>query len=416
MCRRFVAGVVVLAACCMLARAEEPQTLYQKGRAAWDAAKQLEKDKELAKSAAALEALAKSFPTHELADNALLDAGRLYNRMGNTDKAVECYELLVKDYPQSSLREPALSELATNLAYGRTKDFKRAAQIWEKLGTETDGYPYADGVLISAMGAYRSAGSWEDVLRLCDLWLKNMPMVGTNVLGVFDTKIGALCALDRLDEALKATEELKGLADVAPNIGSAYNQIANAYNAKKDYVKASEYFKLAGTVRTYANGLSCIIQSGDALLRMDPPDGEAAIKIWRDFLQNYPKSPACQDVLWRISQTYRNVIKDRAKEADVYKEFMNRYPKSINTPRVLSYLADSYMAQQQFDDAKAVYMQLLDKFPGNDYAPNAAWQLAGLYRRDGDTEKMRTTYEKIVKEYAGCSQADSAARELAKLQ
>jgi TolA-binding protein len=114
-----------------------------------------------------------------------------------------------------------------------------------------------------------------------------------------------------------------------------------------------------------------------------------------------------------MAQVYRDALGKRGDEADTYREFLKKYPGSVQVARAMWELAGSYRAQERNQDAMTTYGEIIAKFPKSDYAAAAMWELGQVQQVQGDAEKARATFEQLVKDKPGYVQADYARDRLA---
>jgi TolA-binding protein len=110
---------------------------------AGDAEKELSEARRLegAASARALEKFAHRYPRHPAADNALVDAARLFSRAGDADAACALLERAVREYPAADAMPDALEELGNCESQRGHKD--KAEKLWQRVATDYPKTPAA---------------------------------------------------------------------------------------------------------------------------------------------------------------------------------------------------------------------------------------------------------------------------------
>lgn len=108
-----------------------------------DAEKELSDARRLegAASARALEKFAQRYPRHPGADNALVDAARLYAHAGDADAACALLERAVREYPAADAMPEALEELGNCESQRGHKD--KAEKLWQRVATDYPRTPAA---------------------------------------------------------------------------------------------------------------------------------------------------------------------------------------------------------------------------------------------------------------------------------
>jgi len=403
--------MVVLAVCAICAAAwaqEGAETLYQKGRKAWDKGNELNGQQKYEEAAAVFEALAKDCPTHELADDALMQAARCARSLNKTDVAVRSFERVMKEYPDSPNRDQAAAEMADMLQGGPQPQYAKAAKLYEDLGSRGDGYGNMEHVLAMAVNSYWSAGDFEGVVRAADKYWEGLGRSGGRWPWAIQLKVQALAELKRFDDAAKVVAEAGKLPLPAQARGNLLSYLAGMYGNAKDCAKASEYYLKASAVEGYDNAMGCLLAAADVLVNGEKKDVEGAVKIYRQFLEAYGRAPQSHEAHLRLAQVYRDHARDRQKEIDVYKEFMQRCPDSIMLARAKWQLADACRGANRRPEAAAIYTEMLANPVNREYTASLTWALAWTYWEQQDYAKGAALFEELAKGFKGYWNAEDA--------
>lgn len=390
---------------------DEAKTLYQQGRDAYNAANALQREKKYAEAAAAYLQMAKAHPTHEMADNALYQAGAAANTAKDRETATVAFEALLKDYPGSSQRLSAISTLASLY---RSLQPAKAASLYERLaGEEFSGYSGRDSVLQNAIGALRTAKDYEGALRLIDKAAAIIPHQGSTWGAVLGYKIDALLALEKADDAVAAADEMAKLYPGDQVVAAAYRRVADHFNRQREYSKAAGMYLKGAEYPGYGSALASYSSAASALTRQDPPDTEGALRIYRRYIDEYPNGAHAQEFHLRLTALYRGPLKDRQKEIETCKAFVGKYPKSMLLDQMILSLGRAYQETEKPAEAIAAYLELLEKAPQSDLAAQAMYRLGQAYIAAGDNAKAKAIYQRVVAEKPGYNYADQAAARLA---
>lgn len=93
-----------------------------------------------------------TFAESDLADDALYELGRTYERVGQDQVAMQCYGDLLGQYPQSSYRGKALLQLGL-ISYNQS-DFNRSIAYYKKAAEEFPNSPEAKSALLGIKNNY----------------------------------------------------------------------------------------------------------------------------------------------------------------------------------------------------------------------------------------------------------------------
>ena len=98
-----------------------------------------------------------------------------------------------------------------------------------------------------------------------------------------------------------------------------------------------------------------------------------------------------------------------------FDKLIKKYPKSPYAGYALFSKGDAYSRMYRFstlqsdlDKAADIYEEFVDKYPDNEYADEALQRLAGIYKNEGDDDSAARCYRKIAGEYPKSPYAKSA--------
>lgn len=408
--RRLVVVLAVLVCCARVFAQEGIETECQKGNKVWQTAHQLNGEQKQEAAMEAFESLARDYPKHELADDALVTAGRIASQLGKRAHAIELFELCAKNYPNSGQYPWALWELAHQVQATNPPDYKRAAQLFEQLA-DTDGWYYVEQSSVNAMNAWNAAKDYDAVIRVADKYVKNIGAVGTRAGWALQMKIGALMSQGKTDDALAEADKAAAMPALAVAIGPIYAQLGQSFAAQKDYQKASDYYLKAAAVAGWDSALGYYWGAGDWLLWYGYRQPEAARKIYEEYIQKHPKTPQLHEVWFRIAQIDRDFLGKRDSEIDLYKRYLDKYPDSILKNRALYSLAQAYRATNRRDEAAAMVQRLIDNPADPERIANLTWELAWIRWELQDWKKAGALFETLGADTPGYGNCEGALRQ-----
>ena len=106
-------------------------------------------------------------------DLALLKAARNYERVEEWQKAINTYQVLVQEYPDSKYALPALGNIAED--YKVLEDYASAAHWNEEIFHRFPGTKEAEDALYNASYFYEKAEQWPEVIRVNNLFIATYP-------------------------------------------------------------------------------------------------------------------------------------------------------------------------------------------------------------------------------------------------
>ncbi|RMF60023.1 MAG: hypothetical protein D6748_05065 [Calditrichaeota bacterium] len=106
-------------------------------------------------------------------DLALFRSARNFEEAGEWLKAIETYEILVNEYPESKHILPALNNIATD--YKELEDYINVAKTNERIFRTFPGTPEAENALYNASLFYAKAEAWQEAINANNLYIKTYP-------------------------------------------------------------------------------------------------------------------------------------------------------------------------------------------------------------------------------------------------
>lgn len=300
-------------------------------------------------AAAKLIALAQEFPKSPLAQGALFNAAAIYETGDNIKKAIETYEMAIKNKPGTAQASKAL--FVMGMIFQSRADFDRSASYFERLATkEYREYPEAKDAIYNAGVLRRSLQQWDKAISTYESYLDLFP-TSANVL---DVEL-ALAELEQSRKDWKAS--LK-----------RFKQIANNQNHRGKRVKGRTLPKVR-LVRAYTEmGLMHEKIKGKRWLK----DSEAMFK----------KSI---DVWSKLEEKDKDKSKDQASQAKfhlaerIYDEFVG-----VKLAFPMSALVKNLKKKGTFEqDAEKLYAEIIQmKSPY--YVAASAYRIGQMYKDFSD--------------------------------
>lgn len=106
-------------------------------------------------------------------DNSLFRSARNFEQAGEWLKAIETYEILVSDFPESKQLLSAYINIASD--YKELEDFLNVAKTNERIFDRFSGTPEAENALYNASLFYEKAEAWEEAIRANNLYIGTYP-------------------------------------------------------------------------------------------------------------------------------------------------------------------------------------------------------------------------------------------------
>lgn len=186
-------------------------------------------------------------------DNALFRSARNFEKVNEWQKAIETYNILIAEYPESKHLLAALGNIAAD--YKEIGDFAKVAETNERIFQTFPGTPEAEIALYNASLFYAKAEAWADAIRSNNLYIQTYPGNPESKELLFENakyylKLGDLDSANRIYEefAAKYPNDAKTI-EAYYNRGEYFMKQGQIELAKAEFNKAiqrSEELKRTG--------------------------------------------------------------------------------------------------------------------------------------------------------------------------
>lgn len=286
----------------------------------------------------------------EMADYAVFLLAEYFNSKGLYSKAAALYEVLMENYPKSSLR--MRSEYQRGLALLGMYAHPQAIDAFMEF-LET--YPHSELAPDAGLGLARALTAevqLEQAVRVYqNVWIKTP---GT----------------DADLEVEKTLSEMKSWGVEVPEY-----TVDELFERGKTLFLMSQYEKAV-----------------DVFMRI----------LSKDVAPSYRS-----DVLLRVGIALFNLNR-QADSAAILEKMVHDYPTDPKTPEALFWIGRCYSKLDAKERGIRAFQKLLGHFPESKWADDALFSMANIYRESGDMKKALPFYERLSREYPDSRFADSA--------
>jgi tol-pal system protein YbgF len=95
-----------------------------------------------------------------------------------------------------------------------------------------------------------------------------------------------------------------------------------------------------------------------------------------------------------------------------FRHFLDEFPKSGRVENAHFWIAETFMSQQQYEQAILAYQNVIKDFPKGNKAANAMYRQALAFLEIKDKTSARLLLNKVIKEHPGTNDAELAKRKL----
>ncbi len=360
----------------------------------------------------ALDQLLRSYPDHDLVDDALAIQAEAYYRDGQPQQVSMPAAMLVERFPDSPQRERA--EMFWGLADMTMGDHASAATRFQAMTERFPGGQYADRTaLLLAQSLHRSdqlAAAGDQYQRIIDAGRSPfMPdaLYGLSLLMQQQDRPGqAVPLLDRFlqdypDHTLRddgrmlrgrvsfdqgqwvqAAEHFDVLANApGPLQDDAVYWLAKCDLRQEQPRQAAD--RLALAIEAFPDSellQEMIFDRAVALLRAEEP--EEALEVLAGFRQRFPEDPLASDALHLMAVTEHQQGRYEQSQALCF-QFLQEYPAHRLASLILFLTGENEFLPKQHARAAAQYREFLARYPDDPQADKARYRLGmALYQQD----------------------------------
>ncbi len=287
--------------------------------------------------------------------SALTQIGDAYQDAGQLDKALDVYDQILRDYPDSLYVDYV--QYRQGVALLKMEKIEAATLSFKSLKKNFPQSKYLNDVDYYLGVAYFKKGDWQAARDQTESFLKNVSKTGE-----FLAEANYILALSvfNLGDSKKAM--------------NLFEQIIKNFPEKNAMVRDAEI----GMAK-------CLYNLGD---------DKEAIKKFKIIIYKYSKTDAAQEAILWLAQYYL-ASSDFDSAIDYYQQLINDFPGSekINLARLE--LGEAYQAQGVLDKALN-QLKLIDDPKDKEVYAKAKLAIADIFSKELDPENAIKTYQNIA--------------------
>lgn len=370
-------------------------------------------------------AFTQAYPDHELTPRAAYHLGHCLAKLEQYAEAAKAFQDFVTKYPTYNAAEVTAEAARYNVGffYYQAGDYLQAeagfadylqqaqdeklqpmAHYWrgeclynlkrlpeaiqsyqQVLKSENDYVPHA---LYSIGVCQAELGRPQEALTAFERFLEQFP--NSELRPEIHWRIGeALVDLERYDEALVHFQQVPADHDFAPE---ALLGLGIAHQLKGDLQVAAEAFQdFAQKFPQHDLLAEARFRRGTCLLQLK--QFEAARKAFEGVLK-IPNTSLAPDALLGLAETY-SAQEQYDQAIQTLQDFLQKFPDQAGLPRVRLLLANVYLQQEQYEQALPLYQQYLDHPAEETLTVEALYNLGLCFYRLKRMDEAAATFEKF---------------------
>ncbi len=332
--------------------------------------------------------------------SALVQIADAYHDINNLEKAVEIYDHILKDYPDSPYVDYA--QFRQGIVLMKQENVDAALISFKSLENNFPKSKYLNDTKYFLGVAYFKKDNWATAQEYIEKYLKNSqdsPME----FAAEANYVLALCAFNLNDpkRALKIFEQVvKTYPDEPAILRNSEKGIAECLYKIGDTKAAVEKFN--SIIQTHPD--SSIAQESMIWLGnyyMETADFPTAAQKFEEFLSRYPNSEKINEAHYQLGKIYEN-----RRE---FEKALNQY-KSVNAPeedelyaKAKLAIADIFSRELDSQTAIQTYENIISRSP--DFKRDAFVKIADVYKGQQEYQKAVETYQRALSAEQKSSQA-----------
>jgi len=320
-----------------------------------------------------------------------LDAGQFENA------ATELAAVANSPSADATLRAEARFRAAE--AYDKIGWYAQAVEAYEKLKKDFPESKYVQRAEYGYAWALFRAGKYDEAHAASQALLKGHPET-PHAAAILFLQGNCLQQLKKYDEAL-----------------ALYAKVRSDY-AKSDFAPRAQYkaawcLYLSGKIEEAKKEASTFLQgapdsalTGDGAfllgtIMVSQGDYEGAYEEFRLVADKYPKSEFGAEALYKAGECLAQLGRTN-EAADIFETFAKQYPDNILAEQAILRAGDAELLSSSFEAAVAKYKQILDKQVTPEVEVDTLYRLAITYHNLKDYEASAKTFKTLLSKYPKC--------------
>ncbi len=316
--------------------------------------------------------LATMFATGELASVGNYLTGMIYFQRKDYFNAARNFELLLKNYPASLLREPAAAMFLYSC--NNLREYDRAITVGSKYLRD---FPEAPG-----------------------------PWRGRTLYFLADAYYFRTSYPEAEKCYLQVTKEFAGL-ELTPyaKLGLAYALYHQDRNAE-----AYQIFEAMRTVPFDDSSLIMTIYLGLGYTLFNQGQYEKALDPFEALVNTFPKDERCAvPALFYAGLCYYN-IKAYGNAVETWEKLVGTFPLSAKAAEAGFRTGDTYFKAQEYDKARSIFRWTVENHPDNEYARTSQLTIAQSYYNQQQYDNAIREFQKFLDLYPTMAEAAAARK------
>lgn len=351
------------------------------------------------------------YPNSTLGATVYYSAGDSYFNMGKYDSAIANYQQVLVRYPASPHVYDAVNGIGDS--YVAQDHPERAIKFIKQFVNQNPSLSFADQIFYKIGDMYYSSQEYKKASTSYKEFIANYP--NSRLIPQAYYWIGKSAEnLKQNQEAIFNFERVFNTYPASDAAPSSVIEMGNIYNQMKKYDTAiSLYNKALTTLPNTLRYPEIMYNEGMTYLNKTSPD--SAAQVFNQIIQNYDGT-----VFAEKSKLQLGLISMRAKQyadAQPYFQVLAQNRTDDIGAQAQYYLGESYLEQQDYNDAITAFVRVETIFPAYDeWVTKAYLKLGDCYADTKDFSRAKEMYRIVFTKHKGDIYGKEARTKLRKLK
>ncbi len=337
----------------------------------------------------------------KIKEDSFLNYAKLSYQIGNSYQSPsEILLSFMEAYPKNENNDELKILLIDS--YITSKNYQAAIDLIENNKSFKDDLAYQKATFYRGIELY-SEGEYTEAISYFNKSLKNQKDVMITARSVF-WEAESNYQLSNFEESLASYQQFKNKSSASqtPEIKEVDYNIGYTYFKLKNYSEATNYFTkyVSKTNTEKAKKTDAYVRLGDSYF--------VSSKYW-SALESYNSAIE----LGTIDQDYAHFQKaisygfiDRiSQKIEGLKGFESQFPKSIYRDDALYELGNTYVSQENNEDAILAYNKLIRDLPNSSYVAKALLKKALIFENTGKSNEALTLFKRVANDFPSSEEA-----------
>jgi len=339
--------------------------------------------------------------SQEIKEDAWLNYAKLSYQIGNSyQSAPEVLLSFIEAYPKNKNNEE-LKDLLID-SYITSRNYQAAIDLLENNKSFQNKLAYQKVTFFRGLELYNE-GNYQEAIAVFNKSLKE-PRDTTFTARTTFWKAECDYLLSNFEESLIGYKQFLQL----PNASGTPEYVNKDYNLGYNYFKLKNYLEAIKYFKTFVESSSVnTTQKQDAYVRLG--DSYFVTSEYWPAMESYNSAIKAGTV----DQDYTHFQKaisygfvDRvSQKIEGLKSFSSKFPKSMYRDDAYYELGNTYISQDNYNDAIVAYNKLIRDLPNSSYVPKALLKKALILENTGKSNEALTLFKRVANDFPSSEEA-----------